>query len=61
MPQKVSPEYFIQLCHRVNTLHKKEKKYIIEVQEKGQRKSLLEPKGKGQKEKLQTQVKGQGY
>ena len=34
---KVSPEYFIQLSHRVNTLHReKEKKFIESPSEKGQ-------------------------
>ena len=30
---KVSPEYLIQLSHRVNTLHRKKKKvYLLKVQ-----------------------------
>ena len=32
---KVSPEYLIQLSHRVNTLHREKEKFI-EVQVKGQ-------------------------
>ena len=29
MPKKVSPEYFIQLSQRVNTLHKEKKERFI--------------------------------
>ena len=35
---KVSPEYFIQLSHRVNTLHKEKEKFIESPSKKGQRK-----------------------
>ena len=31
---KVSPEYFIQLSHRVNTLHREEEKSLLKVQVK---------------------------
>ena len=43
---KVSPEYFIQLSHRVNTLHRK-KKFIESPGEKD-RKVIESPSEKGQ-------------
>ena len=33
---KVSPEYFIQLSHRVDTLHREKEKFIESPGEKGQ-------------------------
>ena len=42
---KVSPEYFIQLSHRVNTLHKEKEKFSESPSEKGQRKHC-EPRSK---------------
>ena len=33
---KVSPEYLIQLSHRVNTLHREKEKVIESPSEKGQ-------------------------
>ena len=33
---KVSPEYLIQLSHRVNTLHREKKEEFNEAQVKGQ-------------------------
>ena len=33
---KVSPEYLIQLSHRVNTLHREKGKFIESPSEKGQ-------------------------
>ena len=36
---KVSSEYFIQLCHRVNTLHR-EKENLLKVQAKRTGRSL---------------------
>ena len=33
---KVSPEYLIQLSHRVNTLHREKEKFIESPGEKGQ-------------------------
>ena len=46
---KVSPEYFIQLSHRVNTLHReKEKKKFIESQGEKDRKVIESPSEKGQ-------------
>ena len=33
---KVSPEYLIQLSHRVNTLHREKGKFIERPSEKGQ-------------------------
>ena len=33
---KVSPEYFIQLSQRVNTLHREKEKFIESPSEKGQ-------------------------
>ena len=44
---KVSPEYFIQLSHRVNTLHR-EKKNLLKVQVKKDRKVIESPSKKGQ-------------
>ena len=35
MPKKVSPEYFIQLSQRVNTLHKEKRERFIGAQVKG--------------------------
>ena len=44
---KVSPEYFIQLSHRVNTLHRKKEKFIESPGEKD--KTVVEsPSEKGQ-------------
>ena len=44
---KVSPEYFIQLSHRVNTLHRKGKVYESPG-EKGQGNIVTRVKGQGQ-------------
>ena len=33
---KVSPEYLIQLSHRVNTLHREKEKFINRPRSKGQ-------------------------
>ena len=44
---KVSPEYFIQLSHRVNTLHR-EKKNLLKVQVIKDRKVIESPSEKGQ-------------
>ena len=44
---KVSPEYFIQLSHRVNMLHR-EKKEFIESPGKKDRKVIESPSEKGQ-------------
>ena len=44
---KVSPEYFIQLSHRVNTLHR-EKEKLLKVQVKKDRKVIESPSEKGQ-------------
>ena len=43
---KVSPEYFIQLSHRVNTLHREKKKFIESPGEKD-RKVIESPSEKG--------------
>ena len=43
---KVSPEYFIQLSHRVNTLHREKEKFIESPGEKG-RKVIESPSEKG--------------
>ena len=45
---KVSPEYFIQLSHRVNTLHREKERFIESPGEKDRKviESLSE-KGKG--------------
>ena len=45
---KVSPEYFIQLSHRVNTLHKEKEKFIKSPGEKD-RKVIESPSEKGQR------------
>ena len=46
---KVSPEYFIQLSHRVNTLHReKEKEKFIESPGEKDRKVIESPSEKGQ-------------
>ena len=45
---KVSPEYFIQLSHRVNTLHK-EKEKLIESPGEKDRKVIESPSKKGQR------------
>ena len=46
---KVSPEYFIQLSHRVNTLHReKKKKKFIESPGEKDRKVIESPSEKGQ-------------
>ena len=44
---KVSPEYFIQLSHRVNTLHREREKFI-ESAGKKDRKVIESPSEKGQ-------------
>ena len=44
---KVSPEYFIQLSHRVKTLHR-EKENLLKVQVKKDRKVIESPSEKGQ-------------
>ena len=44
---KVSPEYFIQLSHRVNTLHR-EKENLLKVQVEKDRKVIESPSEKGQ-------------
>ena len=44
---EVSPEYFIQLSHRVNTLHREKEKFIESPGEKD-RKVIESPSGKGQ-------------
>ena len=44
---KVSPEYFIQLSHRVNTLHRGKEKFIASPGEKD-RKVTDSPSEKGQ-------------
>ena len=44
---KVSPEYFIQLSHRVSTLHR-EKENLLKVQVKKDRKVIESPSEKGQ-------------
>ena len=44
---KVSPEYFIQLSHRVNTLHR-EKENLLKVQVIKDRKVIESPRKKGQ-------------
>ena len=44
---KVSPEYFIQLSHRVNTLHR-EKENLLKVQVEKDRKVIESPSKKGQ-------------
>ena len=44
---KVSPKYFIQLGHRVNTLHREKEKFIESPGEKD-RKVIESPSEKGQ-------------
>ena len=44
---KVSPEYFIQLSHRVDTLHREKEKSIESLGEKD-RKVIESPSEKGQ-------------
>ena len=44
---KVSPEYVIQLSHRVNTLHREKKKFI-ESPGKKDKKVIENPSDKGQ-------------
>ena len=44
---KVSPEYFIQLSHRVNTLHRLKEKFIESPGEKD-KKVVESPSEKGQ-------------
>ena len=44
---KVSPEYLIQLSHRVNTLHREKEKFIENPGEKD-RKVVKSPSEKGQ-------------
>ena len=48
---KVSPEYLIQLSHRVNTLHREKEKFILKVQAKRTGK-LLRAQVKRDKETL---------
>ena len=48
---KVSPEYFIQLSHRVNTLHRKKRKSLLNIQVK-RTKRLLRAQVKRDKETL---------
>ena len=55
---KVSPEYFIQLSHRVNTLHR-EKENLLKVQVEKDRKVIESPSEKGQGNMV-NQVKRQG-
>ena len=45
---KVFPEYFIQLGHRVNTLHREKEKFIESPGEK-ERKVIESPSEKGQR------------
>ena len=45
---KVSPEYFIQLSHRVNTLHREKEKKFIESPGEKNRKVIESPSEKGQ-------------
>ena len=45
---KVSPEYFIQLSHRVNTLHREKEQFIESPGEKD-RKVIESPSEKGQR------------
>ena len=47
---KVSPEYFIQLSHRVNTLHKEKEKLIESPGEKDRK--VIERQVKRDKETL---------
>ena len=47
---KVSPEYFIQLSHRVNTLHREKEKFIESPGERTER--LLRAQVKRDKETL---------
>ena len=47
---KVSPEYLIQLSHRVNTLHREKEKFIESPGEK--EKKLLRAQAKRDKETL---------
>ena len=44
---KVSPECFIQLCHRVSTLHREKERFIESTGEKD-RKIIESPSEKGQ-------------
>ena len=44
---KVSPEYLVQLCHRVNTLHREKEKFI-ESPGKKDKKVIESPSEKGQ-------------
>ena len=53
---KVSPEYFIQLSHRVNTLHREKEKIIESPGDKGQE-GYWEPKGKGTRKHCKPQSK----
>ena len=48
---KVSPEYLMQLSHRVNTLHREKEKFIESSGEKGEGK-LLRAQVKRDKETL---------
>ena len=56
---KVSPEWFIQLSHRVSTLHREKERFIESPGEKD-RKVIEGPSEKGQGNIVITQVKGQG-
>ena len=53
---KVSPEYFIQLSHRVNTLHK-EKEKLIESPGEKDRKVIESPSEKGQRKHCKPRSK----
>ena len=44
---KVSPEYFIQLSHRVNKLHKEKEKFIESPCEKDRKVESPSEKGQG--------------
>ena len=55
---KVSPEYLIQLSHRVNTLHREKGKFIESPGEKD-RKVVESPSEKGQRN-IVNPGKGQG-
>ena len=56
---KVSPEYFIQLSHRVNTLHRKKEKFIESPGEKDRK--VIESPGEKDRKVIESQSeKGQG-
>ena len=56
---KVSPKYFIQLSHRVNTLHREKEKFIESPGEKD-RKVIGSPGEKDRKVIESPSEKGQG-